>query len=117
MDCSIIMECSMLTNQDLKELNESSTTEYQIVTSNNFLPPETIYILVELGKSLIFSAAYDLLKYELSKILKIASGKKNITNLTVSCDGRTCNISCNFELSEDQKEKIIDNAIKNLMEK
>ena len=84
------------------------------------IPPDVIIIVCELLKNIEYSATYDLLKAALllvvSKIREIHKGKTLETKITIFCNGEMTEITFPFELTERQKDSIVDAAIKKILE-
>ena len=77
------------------------------------MPPEIVLIMIELGKNTGYSAVYDMLKYILLKVLQLLPKKKPQENVKIEvvCKQDKFSISYNTQLTEEQKEKLIDAAI------
>lgn len=83
------------------------------------IPPDIIIIVCELLKNIEYSATYDLLKsaflFVISRIHEIHKNKAPETKITIYCNGEIAEITLPFELTEGQKDRIIDAAIKKFL--
>lgn len=116
MKCTVLVDGLKITEEDALELNTgeySQEVEFSPITSKNFMPPEIVLIMIELGKSTGYSAVYDMLKYILLKVLQLLPKKKPQENVKIEvvCKQDKFSISYNTQLTEEQKEKLIDAAI------
>lgn len=120
MKSTVFIDAPMLASQDIDILNDvkyEEMVEFSLIRSKNFLPSELIFVLIDLGKNMSYSAAYDILKYILLKLTLIFS-KKNIqktTKIEIVCNKEKYSFSANFPLSKEQKDKFIDAAIEKLL--
>lgn len=122
MKCELIVDNSLLTENDILLLNnEQKEIRFSKTETYNFLPPEVILVLIELCQNISYSAAYDLIKYALSKLITLFSEKiakeKTQTKMEIVCRDQKYSVSFNFELTENQKKQLIDAATKKLLEK
>ena len=78
MKCKVTVDGSTLTVSDVEFLNEGEAEiRFFRTDANNFLPPEVILVLIELGQNMGYNAAYDALKYALGKLMAVFTGKKS----------------------------------------
>lgn len=120
MKCELMIDSSLLTTNDILFLNNGEQEIcFSKTNSNNFLPPETILVLIELGQNIGYNAAYDAMKYALSKLIIVFTKKglkeKTETKIEIACGDKRYSVSCNFRLTENQKDKLIDAAVKKLL--
>lgn len=105
-----------LSKEDISYLNEKSASmqiEFRKVESLHITNPEIVMIVVQAIQSIGYSALYDILKYCLSVVVNKAaaiSGKKE-TTIEITCNGQTESLTINFELTELQKDKLIDAVV------
>lgn len=106
---------------DLLNKNEHNVI-FNPLDTNNFLPPEMIMVIVDIAQNIGYNAAYDLLKFIISKIIYmvkiIIKGNKECNNqntIRIISDGKEYTMSFNFDLTDSQKDKLIDAAIKKLL--
>ena len=120
MNTIVLIDGVTLTDADLELLNNDNENGVVFGSTNqkNFLPPETVLLIVELGNNLGYNAIYDVLKFILLKVVGFIKNKtENIeTKIEIACNGKKASLDCNFELTEKQKDKFIDAAIKNLLD-
>lgn len=80
---------------------------------------EILLIIFELMKNISFSTAYDILKFTLLNIYKQIV-KKELTSkiqfLKITNGSKVCTIETNMQLTDEQKNKLIDATIKDLLE-
>ena len=120
MKCKVTVDSSSLTVSDMEFLNEGEAEiRFFRTDANNFLPPGVIFVLIELGQNIGYNAAYDALKYALGKLMAVFTGKKSErkseTKIEIACGEERYSISCSFELTEVQKDKLVDAAAKKLL--
>lgn len=127
MQCKLIVDSSFLTENDILLLNkEEKEIQFSQTKTHNFLPPEVILVLIELSRNITYSAAYDAVKYALNKLISILSEKKSNetpkieapkTKIEIVCGDQKYSASFSFELTENQKNQLVDVATKKLLEK
>lgn len=102
---------------DIEEMNslcEKHAISFNLLEAHNFLPPEVLLILIEVGKEvgsgLATNALYDVLKLTLRCIIEKLSSKRpeQKTQMEIVCNDKRHSFSCNFQLTEEQKDKLID---------
>ena len=121
MNAEIIINTSLFSMDDFAaEAREFSNKgiEVTLVKSSNLLPPEIIPVMIEIAKNVGFDAIYDILKFSLTKLVTLVSGKSKgrKPRIDVACNGKKYSISCDFELSEEQRDRLVDAAIQKLMD-
>ena len=121
MKCELIIDSSLLTENDMVLLNEGGKEIQCCKTdTNHFFPPEVILILIDLSQNMAYSAAYDTVKYALGKLVSMFTGKrgkeKTQTKMEIACGDKRYSLSFDFELTEEQKNKLVDAAAKKLLE-
>ena len=121
MKCEITIDSPLLTEKDETLLNQGEIEiRFFKTETHHFLPPEAILILVELGKTIGYSAAYDILKHALGKLITVLVQQKKEkpvqTKMEVVCGDTMYSLCCNFELTEEQKDKLVDAAARKLLE-
>lgn len=73
---------------------------------------EIVTVIIQLIQNIGYSAAYDVIKFSLVAITnKVISVKKKRTTIEITCNGKTEAISVDFELTENQKDKLIDAVV------
>lgn len=101
---------------DLCKKNEFGVT-FSVIESKNLIDVGVLFVLVELVENLTYSATYDILKYILNCIIiKMNHLKNEKTRIEVICNKNKASIAVNFPLSDEQKDKLIDAAIKKMID-
>ena len=106
--------CNCITEKDIEELNASSSEcLYSLTNRKGFaLPPEVVMIVIELLQNIGYNAAYDLIKTSILMALsKISVKPQKKTRVIVINDGKKSEIQLPFEVTEEQKDKLVDAAI------
>lgn len=120
MKSSVLIDYSGLTKEDVTYLNENQQfeVEFSKTESHNFLPPDVVLVLIELAKSISFSMANDIIKYILMKLLSLFQQEAHKkTTIAVSCNNQNYSISCNFPLTDEQKDILVNAAAQKLLDK
>lgn len=120
-----MIKCAVLYPSDLFE----SSTVDDLIASNHevditFLPQKNfasssvaVIIAFELVKDLAYNTSYDLMKYTIVSILgKMKRPKRKNTTITITNGPKKSQISFPFELTEEQKDRMVDAAIQKLLE-
>ena len=119
----VTINTDLLNNEDVRSINQDTKefeVEFQILETNNFLPSGLILILIEIAQNVGYNAIYDIIKYSLFKVFSAISKKQNKegiqskTKISISIDKKNFSLNCNFPLSEEQQEKLINTAIEKL---
>lgn len=121
MKTNIFIDTCELLPDDIEYLNSNSNGKdisFSLINTRKLLPPEFLLILIELAKDIGYSAAYDILKYSLSKIIGIFSKKnpKGTKRFEIVCNQNKYSLTCDFPLTQEQQDKLIDAAIKKFIE-
>lgn len=119
MKCELIIDSSLLTENDMMLLNNGEEEiRFSKTDTNDFFPPEVILVLIEIGRNIGYNAVYDAVKYALGKLVAVFAGKKRKaeTKMEIACGDKRYSVSFNFELTEEQKDKLVDAAAKKLLE-
>lgn len=88
--------------------------EIELKTMNtiSLIGTEMVTVIIQLMQNIGYSAAYDVIKFSLVAIInKVIKVKKKRTTIEITCNGKTEAISVDFELSENQKDKLIDAVV------
>lgn len=119
MKCSVLIDSSLIENEDIRILNnQNSDIHYHSTESTNLLPPEVILILMELFQNMGYNAAYDLLKYVLMKIITLVEHKKTENTelqFEISCNGKKFSLRGSRPLTEQQMDKLVNTAAEVLL--
>lgn len=85
--------------------------------SPNDFPPELIIVLLEVLKNISYSGIYDAVKFFVIYFkLKVENfyGSK-VKKITFVCNGEKYSVSTNFELSQENIDKIIDSIANKIL--
>lgn len=125
MNIKALVNCNTDIQNIFDELNnESNICKYEILKHTNLSISEDMLIIIfEILKNLEYSAIYDLLKMALLEIIsKIYALKKHkfmsktTTSIIVIVNEKRTEVNLPFELSEEQKNKVVDAAINKLFD-
>lgn len=117
--CIVISADGFFDESTMRELvAENSNVNFTFVPQKNFVSADVIItIAFELMKSLAYSGCYDLMKHVLLSVWEKAKHlKKEHVAVTIVKDGKTSKIDFPFELSEEQKDRVVDAAIRKLLD-
>lgn len=103
---------TLLTQEIVNELN-SQATEYCFVLTEQMglvFPPDFCLIVCEFFKSLGYNAAYDLLKAAILSLFSVLPRKTSSKEekITIFNEGKKFEVTYPFNLSEGQKDKLVD---------
>ena len=121
MKAKITIMSNIITEETIDELNAQSTEcKYSVTTGSNLVEhTDKIVIIFELLRSMGYAAAYDLCKAALlliiCKIQEKTNKNKTENTVTVICGEEKYSFIFPFELSESQKEKVVDAAIEKML--
>jgi len=121
MKTNIFIDACELLPDDIEYLNSNADEKdvtFSLINTKKLLSPEFIIILIELAKNIGYSAAYDMLKFSLSKIIGIFSKKnpKGTKKFEIVCNQNKYSLTCDFPLTQEQQDKLIDAVIKKFIE-
>lgn len=124
MNIKALVNCNTDIQNIFDELNiESNICKYEILKHINLSISEDMLIIIfEILKNLEYNAIYDLLKMALLEIIsKIYTLKKHksmskTTSIIVIVNEKRTEVNLPFELSEEQKNKVVDAAINKLFD-
>jgi len=115
MDAKIYVTGDHINQASIDELNRyTDKCCFLIVKRLGYapLPPEVVLVMIELLRNLEYSATYDLIKMALlSLISKLKKIPRTTTRIKVVVDDKMSEIIIPFEISDEQKEKLVDAAI------
>lgn len=73
---------------------------------------EIVVVMIQLLQGIGVNAAYDVLKNSLTPLMNIIEkNKKRKTTVEISCNGKTESLSLDFELNDEQRDKLVDAVI------
>lgn len=124
MNIKALVNCNADIQNVINELNgESKICKYEFLKQTNLsMPADMLIIIFEILKNLGGNATYDLLKMALLEIIsKICSIRKQnsisqMTSIIVIVNEKRTEVNISFELNEEQKNKVVDAAIKKLFD-
>lgn len=114
MNLKITIISNSITEKDINELNnQNSDCQYTKTAHKGFaLSPEIVMIVIELLKNIEYNAAYDIIKTSIISIIpKIPINPKKETRVIVIKGEQKSEIRLPFEVTEEQKNKLVDAAI------
>lgn len=114
MNLKITIISNSITEKDINELNnQNSDCQYTKTAHKGFaLTPEIVMIVIELLKNIGYNAAYDIIKTSIISIIsKITINPKKETRVIVIKGEQKSEIRLPFEVTEEQKNKLVDAAI------
>jgi hypothetical protein len=77
-----------------------------------------ILITIQAMQAIGYNALYDMIKYSVLKLLRMSkSNSKKGTFISIRKEGEVSDLFFSFDLTEDQREKLVDAAITKLLEK
>lgn len=124
MNIRALINCNADIQNVISELNgESKICKYEFLRQTNLsVSPDMLIIIFEILKNLGVNATYDLLKMALLEIIsKICTIRKQnpmpkMTSIIVIVNDKRTEVNVSFELNEEQKNKVVDAAIKKLFD-
>lgn len=123
MNIKALVNCNADIQSVINELNgESKICKYEFLRQTNLsMSPDMIIIIFEIIKNLGINATYDLVKMALLEIIsKICTKKQGsmskMTSIIVIVNDKRTEVDLSFELNEEQKNKVVDAAIKKLFD-
>lgn len=124
MNIKALVNCNADIQNVISELNdESKICKYEFLRQTNLsMSPDVLIIIFEILKNLGVNATYDLLKMALLEIIsKICAIRKQnsiskMTSIIVIANDKRTEVNVSFELNEEQKNKVVDAAIKKLFD-
>ncbi len=117
MDLLITVGSSFISDDDIKSISNEQCS-FESLNYENFDSNDLVLVLISLISSIGQNAIYDCLKTGILSLLHIANNKARTKSFEMLLDlnGRKYSIEMNVELSDMQVEKIVDAAIKKLLE-
>ncbi len=116
---NVIIQGIRLSEEEMTDLckeNDLGVT-FSVIESKNMFDVGVLFVFIELVRNLSYNATYDILKYILNSIIiKINNLKSEKIQIEVICNKNKSSITVNFPLSDEQKDKLVDAAIKKLID-
>lgn len=102
--------------EDIDYLNQNDyEITFEEIKCNTLIPEDIIIVLIDITRNIEMSALYDMLKYSLSRLFdmfqKKLFPKKDEVMIRMKNNGKTFECYLSFDLTYEQKNKIIDSAI------
>lgn len=124
MEIKALINCSIEFQNVIDELNdESKTCQYEFLKQTNLsMSAEMLIIIFEILRDLGVNATYDLLKMALLEIItKIYAIRKQksiskTTSIVVIVNDKRAEVNVSFELNDEQKNQVVDAAIRKLFD-
>lgn len=124
MEIKALINCSIEFQNVIDELNdESKTCQYEFLKQTNLsMSAEMLIIKFEILRDLGVNATYDLLKMALLEIItKICAIRKQksiskTTSIVVIVNDKRAEVNVSFELNDEQKNQVVDAAIRKLFD-
>ena len=115
----ILVQGILLENQQAAELEQEfkeKNIDLVLLKELNLSPHELGMICVTVQEAIQavgYSALYDMLKYSVLRLLKVIKvpNKGNNTTVSIKCNRKESVLSFNFDLTEEQKERVVNAAI------
>ena len=105
-----------LSKEDIICLNKESANrqiEFSKIEALSLIDAGVVMVMVQAIQNIGYSALYDMLKYCLSIVVNKATNiRKKETTIELTCNGQTESLTINFELTDSQKDKLIDAVVK-----
>lgn len=115
----ILLFSQYLTSEDIKELN-TMNQDCHFTKSEHLgyvpLPPEVVFLFIEFLKNIGYNGCYDLLKMAiLSIVSKIEHNNKKVSSVLIVLNDKRYELKFSYDLTNEQKEKLVDAAIEYLL--
>lgn len=133
---TVLINCPLIDEEDLKELRESpcgADTEFDSVLVHGLFGPEMVQVTFVILQGIGINAAYDLIKYTLLHVLKRISAKgkekdRSGAGTTIRIevseqDGkgkigkrRSVEITTSYEMNPEEREKTVSRLAEDLLD-
>lgn len=133
---TVLINCPLIDEKDLKELRESpcgADTEFERVRVHGLFGPEMVQVTFVILQGIGINAAYDLIKYTLLHVLKRISAKgkekdRSGAGTTIRIevseqDGkgkigkrRSVEIATSYEMNPEEREKTVSRLAEDLLD-
>lgn len=119
MKCSVLIDSNLISKDEVRILNEPDKgISFSSTETSSFLPAEMVLILIDLAQNIGYSAAYDAIKYAVTKVILLISSKKqqgSKTRFELTCNGKKFSLKMDCPLTEQQADKLVDAATRALL--
>lgn len=131
---TVLINCPLIDEEDLKELRESPCgvdTEFEKVRVHGLFGPEMVQVTFVILQGIGINAAYDLIKYTLLHVLERISAKekeKGSDGTTIQVEvaeqdengkigkRRSVRITTSYEMEKEEREKAVSRLTENFLE-
>lgn len=119
MKCSAFINSDLIDQDDICAFNAyDDEIHFCSAEISGFLPLEVMLILIELARNLGYDAAYDAVKYVISRIILLVVKKKPDecpTRFEVACNDQKFTVKANRSLTDQQMEQLVDASARMLL--
>ncbi len=84
-------------------------------SDSDILDSTLIIVAIQLLQSISFDVAYDILKYILNKIFAKLPHNKSSYTIQITCNKKVFVVYVDFEMTEEQKDKLVNAAIQKFL--
>lgn len=119
MNTVVLIENLKLTEAELEQMNANN--EHGIVFSSldedSFLPEEIVFVIIQIAQNIGYNAIYDSLKFVVSKVINLTESKikNNDTKIEFQYNENKASFNCNFTLTQEQKNEIIEAILEKML--
>ncbi len=110
MKCSVFINSDLIDQDDICAFNAyDDEIHFCLAETSGFLPPEVVLILIELARNLGYDAAYDAVKYVISRIILLVVKKKPDecpTRFEVACNDQKFTVKADRSLIDQQMDQL-----------
>lgn len=110
MKCSVFINSNLTDQGDICAFNaHDDEIHFCSTETSGFLPPEVVLILIELARNLGYDAAYDTVKYVISRIILLVVKKKPDecpTRFEVACNDQKFTVKADHLLTDQQMDQL-----------
>lgn len=111
----IILSSSFITEDDCTFLNYKVNNEnvaFVYINTNNLNSSYVIMLIIDISINIISNTIYEAIKYAFRQLLLLIHKKEEVVNKNItiktSCNGKTFSFSCNFPITQEQEEKMLN---------
>lgn len=112
MKCSAFINSDLIDQDDICAFNAyDDEIHFCSAEISGFLPLEVMLILIELARNLGYDAAYDAVKYVISRIILLVVKKKPDecpTRFEVACNDQKFTVKVDRSLTDQQMDQLVD---------
>lgn len=119
MKCSVFINSNLIDQDDICAFNAyDDEIHFCSAETSGFLSPEVVLILIELARNLGYDAAYDAVKYVISKIILMIVKKKPDecpTRFEVACNDQKFTVKAACLLTDQQMDQLVEASARMLL--